>query len=147
MSISEKIREKTKKIKHKEIIFFVIIIVLILVIGFYIKTPSYKSSSVDFESMSAKEELTYRITDAINALSGDSESKIVIYWDSAQKESDNSFSSIFQGSASKDDDTNVRGVAVVCKNGNSPETKVRIIFMLSNVFGISADRISVYGKK
>ena len=98
--------------------------------------------------MSTKDELTYRITDAINAISGDNNSKVIIYWDSNKNSTSPSFSSLFEGnSTSSNDNIKILGVAVVCKNGNNADTKVRITFMLSNVFGISSNRISVYGKK
>ncbi len=150
MFIFSKLKEKLKKLKHKEIVFFVIIIVLILVVWFYMKNYSEKTAvDITYSNMSAKDELTYRITDAINALTGDKNSKVIIYWDSQEKTSNSSCTSLFEGNDNKNngESTKILGVAVVCANGNNAETKVRITFMLSNVFGISADRISVYGKK
>ena len=148
MSTFDKLKEKFIKIKHKEIIFFVIIIVLILIIGFYVKNPLKTSSKTSYVNMTAQEELTYRITDAINATVGDDETKVVIYWDTENDKTNDSFSSIFEGSSNNNNNgTKILGVAVVCKDGNNAETKVKITFMLSKVFGVSADRISVYGKK
>ena len=148
MSTFDKLKEKFRKIKHKEIIFFVIIIVLILIIGFYVKNPTQTASKTSYANMTAQEELSYRITDAINATVGEDESKVVIYWDTENDKTNDSFSSIFEGTSNKNSNcTKILGVAVVCKDGNNAETKVKITFMLSKVFGISADRISVYGKK
>ncbi len=149
MFIFDKFKEKFKNLRHKEVVFFVIIIVLILLVWFFMKNQTKTTSTnVSFSNMSAKDELTYRITDAINAISGDNNSKVIIYWDRNENSTEPSFSSLFEGSSSTaDNNTKISGIAVVCKNGNNAETKVRITFMLSNVFGIGTNRISVYGKK
>lgn len=149
MSTSEKLTEKIKNFKHKEIVLFVIIIVVVVLLWLFIKNPTKTTSVISYTDMTTKEELTFRITEAVNALSGDSQSKIVIYWDNEAIESNNSFSSLLGGSNSENNDinTSISGIAVVCKNGDDATTKVKITFMLSKVFDIKADRISVYGKK
>ena len=150
MSTFEKLKQKISKIKHKELIFFVVIIVVVLVLFFTMNsnaTNDETSTSV-YKGLSAKEELTYRITDAVNAISGDDSSKIIVYWENEETTSEDlSFSSLFNGSENNDKAEKIVGVAVVCKNGNDAEIKVKISFMLSKVFGINADRVSVFGKK
>lgn len=146
MSTFEKISNKFKNLKHKELIFFVIIIVLIIFTWFLIKSPAQSAATVSYSDMTAKEELSHRINEAVNALTGDTSSKIIIYWDTKDKD-DTSFSSMFNGTDNNDSNVSVQGIAVVCKNGDNAQTKVKVTFMLSKVFNISADRISVYGKK
>ena len=149
MSILNNFSEKLSKIKHKEWIFFVLIIVLIIVIYFISNLNEQKSVNVSYEDMSPREEIVYRITEAVNALTGDDNSKIIVYWDSEKVENASvSLNSLFN-SAEKYNNENLKilGVAVVCKDGNDAQTKVKISFMLSNVFGIDANRISVLGKK
>ena len=149
MSILEKIKQKTTKIKHKEVVLFVVIIVLIIFVFILMKNPTKTTTVSAYKDMSAKEELSCRITEAVNAISGDSESKIIIYWDSSSSQNQNTtLGSLFETSASdKDEGIKILGIAVVCNNGDNAETKVKISFMLSKVFDIDADRISVYGKK
>jgi hypothetical protein len=90
--------------------------------------------------MSTKEELTYRITDAINALTGDNESKIIIYWETEDKNSNNSFSSIFEVPTNNSANTNINGIAVVCKNGNETDREA-IISVICSLFDISPENV------
>jgi hypothetical protein len=149
LSILENLKKKLIQIKHKELVFFVLIIVAIIITFFLINfKPNTQLTSTNYEKMGMKEELTYRITDAVNAISGDNQSKIIVYWDTMEsKDASLSFDSLFNTDENEGVNTKVLGVAIVCKGGNEAETKVKITLMLSKVFGIDADRISVLGKK
>ena len=145
----KKISEKISKIKHKELIFFVLIIVLIIIVFIISNSTDNKTASVSYEDMSPREEVVYRITEAVNALTGDDNSKIIVYWDSEKVENTSaSLGSLFNSTEKfYNENLKILGVAVVCKDGNDAQTKVKISFMLSNVFGIDVNRISVLGKK
>ena len=145
----KKISEKISKIKHKELIFFVLIIVLIIIVFIISNSTDNKTASVSYEDMSPREEVVYRITEAVNAITGDSNSKIIVYWDSEKIENASaSLGSLFNSTENYyNESLKILSVAVVCEDGNDAQTKVKISFMLSNVFGIDVNRISVLGKK
>ena len=144
----KKINEKISKIKHKELIFFVLIIVLITIVFFISKSLDNKTTTITYEDLSPREEIVYRITDVVNALTGDENSKIIVYWDNEKTEiTSSSLGSLFNSTNEYIESLKILGVAVVCKDGDDAKTKVKISFMLSNVFGIDVNRISVLGKK
>ena len=144
-----KIFAKFKNFKHKEVLIIVIIIVLIAVLMVSAVSSGKTSKSVDIQSMSAKERLTYEIHEAVSAISGDDDCKIVLVWDMipASEKEENSLGSFFTGGNDDTSETVVSGVAVVCKNGDDAKVKVDVTLMLSRILGISADKISVNGKK
>ncbi len=136
------LREKWKGIKHKELYFLLTVLLVIAFVWFFtIRSPS--DTAVDTSSMTEREKLTYDLRDAVVALSGDTQSKIVIAW--AMEENSQESASIFGGNKTNES-TMIDGIAVICRNGGDARIKVNVTMMLSTLLGISPQRIAVYEK-
>lgn len=142
--MSKKIIEKILNFKHKEIIFIVIIIVAII-ITFVISSQSTNKVSKNEDEMSQTERLEYKIEQAVNAISGDDNCKVVLVWEKINdSSSNNGYGGLFQPVQS---DVNVvKSVAVICKNGNDAKVKVNLTLMLCSLLDLESDRVFISGK-
>ena len=143
-----KIYEKFKNFRHKEVLVIILIIVAIFFLLIAVKKEDKtkeESSISQFET--AEEILLYQLKEAIGAMSGDEDCKIVLVWkDINDTVNKNSFSDIFSTSKS-DTCKKVYGVAVVCENGNDAKLKVNLMNMISSTLGVEMKNISINSKK
>lgn len=139
--------EKIKNFRHKEVVIIVLIIIAIVFV--LVGTKRDDNKKVDYsisQFETAEEVLLYQLKEAIGAMSGDDDCKIVIVWEEIEDENKNSFSNIFSSNSS-DVCKKVYGVAVVCENGNDAKLKVNLMNMLSSTLGVEIENISINGKK
>ena len=141
----KKFFEKFNAFKHKELLFIVIIIVAIILV-FVLSDISATKTSVDLSSLSQSERLEYQIIQAVNAISGDDNSTVVVVWEKISDEKNsNVVGSIFQ--TNTNENNSVKSVAVVCKSGNEAKVKVDVTLMLCSLLNIDESRIFVSSKK
>ena len=146
--IKNSLLEKFKNFRHKELLLIVLIIVAIAVV--LISTNSNEKTKEDIsisQLESAEEVLLYQLKEAIGAMSGDEDCKIVLVWEQNENSTlENSFSDIFSSNKSNSC-RKVYGVAVVCKNGDDAKLKVNLMNMLSSTLGVEMKNISINSKK
>ena len=140
--------QKFKNFKHKELLVIVLIIVAIAIALITLKSDDkIKTDNTQTQIENAEEALLFQLKEAIGAMSGDNDCKIVLVWQEVEDNStQNSFSDIF--SSNKNSTCRkVYGVAVVCENGNDAKLKVSLMNMLSSTLGVDMKNISVNSKK
>lgn len=154
------IKDKVKKIKHKEIIIAGLAVIIMLIIYFTTLgggNSSSKSTKSDTADYCAK--MKSQIQTAVNKISGDTDSSVLVNWESgvetiiAYITSENGTSSssspqIVNGGpvVLKELYPKANSVVIVCKNGSNAKVKVEITLMISTLLGISTENIEVFNQ-
>lgn len=154
--------------KNKNLIFIISGIVVGFILLFYgsvsdkKETPQNNQSQNNYSSPELQTYTAYlenRIEDLLNQINGVSNAKVMVTIESSKetiyaKEGANLDYVIIRDSSGnenalpvKEISANIRGVAIVCDYQNNDSIKIKIIELISSLFGIGSNRISIMNSK
>ncbi len=153
-----KLINRLKEIKHKEIILAIAAVVIMLFIYF----SSFFSPQSDTKSVNYSEDycaaMQNKIKEAVSKMEGVGKTEVVINWSSgveivtAQNTTVNgnsTSSQVVQSSGGpivlKEIYPRAIGVLIICEGGNNAKIKVDIIMAISTLMDITAEKVLVFG--
>ena len=155
------VKEKLKNLKHKEVIFAVLVVLVMLIIYFSSQTQSDTSALTPTRSDYCADMQT-QITSAVAKLSGDKDARVIVNWESSiesviaygenvTQTGSSSTPMIVQSSGSgspvvlKTLNPKAQGIAVIVKSADTKQ-RLDIMNMVSTLLGISPEKVAVYSK-
>lgn len=151
--------EKWRGISQKWLIVFAIIGVLLLILGNCVDVSQKSEETLDVRMRAYTEQLEEKIEKMLNALDGVGDVHVLLTLDGSSAflyatnqnvnggkdhvilENGDTQSPLLMQEVFSD----IRGISVVCKNGDDPEIKRKIIGVLCTGLGVPSNRVFVAG--
>ena len=158
----DKLKEKLKNLKNKEIIIAAVAVIVMLVV--YFAGGTVKSTGTQSETLAGNDyrvETETKLREAIVRLSGDKNVKVIVSWESGTEsliaysttENQNSTTktpTVVQGGKPivlKEVYPKALGAVVVVKGGNEVKLKLDVVNAVVAITDLSPEKVAVYGAK
>ena len=154
------VAEKKWILSQKWLVISAIIGVLLILLGAFRETNEVQDEDLDIRVRAYTERLEGKIEEMLSELQGVGDVHVLVTLDGSstfvyatdQKDNGTDYVILEQGDTQKpvllqEVLSDIRGISVVCKNGDDPEIRRKIIGLLCTGFGIPSNRVFVAGSE